>query len=323
MSRLVNRVAGAAKSRNYQLSRPDMRAARAPAGSGAVPKASGRTVSHRRSGFPLVAPCARRNRRAVSDDKMTAARLRSLKGQGTPIAALTAYDYPLTKLLDQAGVPVILVGDSLGMVVLGYSDTTSVTMADMEHHLRAAARARPRALLVGDLPYRSYETPEAAVANARRLVAAGAEAVKAEGGSEILPQIRAIIAAGIPFMGHLGMLPQHILEEGKYRVKGKDDAGRATLLADAAALAAAGVFAVVLELVAPSVAREITARSPFVTIGIGAGRDCDGQILVTTDLFGTSPDFIPKHVPFRPDLGGKMRAVVQEWITSLSPPPPP
>lgn len=150
----------------------------------------------------------------MSDDKLTAARLLSRKGQGTPIAALTAYDYPLTKLLDQAGVPVILVGDSLGMVVLGYPDTTHVTMADMEHHLRAAARARPRALLVGDMPYRSYDTPEAAVANARRLVAAGAEAVKGEGGREILPQIRAILAAGIPFMGHLGMLPQHILEEG-------------------------------------------------------------------------------------------------------------
>ena len=264
----------------------------------------------------------RRNRPAVSDDKLTAARLLSRKGQGTPVAALTAYDYPLTKLLDQAGVPVILVGDSLGMVVLGYPDTTHVTMADMEHHLRAAARARPRALLVGDMPYRSYDTPEAAVANARRLVAAGAEAVKGEGGREILPQIRAILAAGIPFMGHLGMLPQHILEEGKYRMKGKDDAGRAKLLADAAALADAGVFAVVLELVSPPVAREITARSPFLTIGIGAGPDCDGQILVTTDLFGTSPDYIPKHVPLRPDLAGKMRAVVQEWIASLTPPTP-
>ena len=254
----------------------------------------------------------------MSADKITADTIRSLKGRGKPIPALTAYDYALARLLDQAGVPIILVGDSLGMVVLGYPDTTHVTMADMEHHIHAVARARPRALVLGDMPYRSYETVADAVTNARRLVAAGAEAVKAEGGAEILPQIRAILAAGIPFMGHLGMLPQHILEEGKYSVKGKDDAGRAKLLADAAALADAGVFAVVLELVTPLVAREITRGSPLVTIGIGAGADCDGQILVTTDLFGTSPDYIPRHVKLRPDLAGRMRGVVEEWIASLT-----
>ena len=254
----------------------------------------------------------------MSADKITADTIRSLKGRGKPIPALTAYDYALARLLDQAGVPIILVGDSLGMVVLGYPDTTHVTMADMEHHIHAVARARPRALVLGDMPYRSYETVADAVTNARRLVAAGAEAVKAEGGAEILPQIRAILAAGIPFMGHLGMLPQHILEEGKYSVKGKDDAGRAKLLADAAALADAGVFAVVLELVTPLVAREITRGSPLVTIGIGAGADCDGQILVTTDLFGTSPDYIPRHVKLRPDLAGRMRGVVAEWIASLT-----
>lgn len=258
----------------------------------------------------------------MSADKITAETIRSLKGCGKPIPALTAYDYALARLLDQAGVPLILVGDSLGMVVLGYPDTTHVTMADMEHHIRAVARARPRALVVGDMPYRSYETVADAVANARRLVTAGAEAVKAEGGAEILPQIRAILAAGIPFMGHLGMLPQHILEEGKYSVKGKDDAGRAQLLTDAAALADAGVFAVVLELVTPLVAREITRGSPLVTIGIGAGAECDGQILVTTDLFGTSPDYIPRHVRLRPDLAGRMRGVVAEWIASIETPAP-
>ena len=254
----------------------------------------------------------------VSGEKITAAMLRSKKRGGKPIPALTAYDYAMAKVLDQAGVPLILVGDSLGMVVLGYPDTTHVTMADMEHHVAAVARARVRSLVVGDLPYRSYETVADAVANARRLVAAGAEAVKAEGGREILPQIRAIVAAGIPFMGHIGMLPQHILEEGKYSIKGKDDAGRAKLLDDAAALAEAGVFAAVLELVAPAVAGEITARVPYATIGIGAGASCDGQILVTTDLLGTSPDFIPRHVKMRPDLAGRMRGVVQEWIASLT-----
>src|SRR5437764_7178708 len=174
--------------------------------------------------------------------KITAETLRAMKGQGQKIAALTAYDFPMTKLLDEIGIPLILVGDSLGMVVLGYPDTTHVTMAEMEHHVRAAARAKPRALLAADLPYRSYETVESAVANARRLIAAGAEAVKAEGGRQILDQVRAIVAAGIPYCGHLGMLPQHVKEEGGYRIKGKVQSERETLLADAQALSDAGAF---------------------------------------------------------------------------------
>ncbi len=155
--------------------------------------------------------------------KITAEGIRGMKGRGERIAALTAYDFPMTRLLDEAGVPLILVGDSLGMVVLGYPDTTHVTMAEMEHHVRAAARAKPRALLAADLPYRGYDDARKAVANAKRLVAAGAEAVKAEGGREILEQVRAIVASGIPFLGHLGMLPQHVLEEGGYHVKGKKE----------------------------------------------------------------------------------------------------
>ena len=234
------------------------------------------------------------------------------------IAALTAYDYPMAKLLDECGVPFLLVGDSLGMVVLGYPDTTHVTMDEMEHHVRAAARARPNALLGGDLPFGSYDTSEQAVANARRLVTAGAEFVKAEGGREILPQVRAIIAAGIPFVGHLGMLPQHVLEEGgKYRIKGRDDAGRAKLLDDSAALADAGAFAVVLELVTPLVAKEITDRFPFATIGIGSGPDCDGQILVTSDLLGTFPWFTPKFVKKQLNAAEQMRGMVTEWKQSL------
>src|SRR5437868_3646919 len=145
--------------------------------------------------------------------KISVETIRTMKARREKIAALTVYDYPMTKLLDEADVPLLLVGDSLGMVVLGYPDTTHVTMAEMEHHVRAAARARPNALLAADLPYRSYETVELAVQNARRLVAAGAEAVKAEGGQKINDQIRAIIGAGIPFLGHLGMLPQNVLEE--------------------------------------------------------------------------------------------------------------
>src|SRR5436189_2827731 len=145
--------------------------------------------------------------------KVTAQTIHAMKPRGEKIPALTAYDFPMARLLDEAGVPLILVGDSLGMVVLGYADTTQVTMDEMEHHVRAAARAKPRALLAADLPYRSYETVESAVNNARRLVTAGAEAVKAEGGRKILPQVRAIIAEAIPFFGHLGMLPQRVREE--------------------------------------------------------------------------------------------------------------
>ena len=156
----------------------------------------------------------------MTGPKITAETIRAMKDRGESIAALTAYDFPMTRLLDEVGVPLILVGDSLGMVVLGYQDTTHVTMSEMEHHVRAAARAKPRALLVADLPYHSYLTAASAVQNAQRLAAAGAEAVKAEGGRLILGQVRAIIAAGIPFCGHLGMLPQSVLEEGGYHIKG-------------------------------------------------------------------------------------------------------
>jgi len=247
--------------------------------------------------------------------KVTAEMIRRMKGQKIP--ALTAYDYPMTRLLDEIGIPLILVGDSLGMVVLGYPDTTQVTMAEMEHHVCAAARAKPKSLLAADLPYRSYETVESAVANARRLVGAGAEAVKAEGGRKILSQVRAVIAAGIPFLGHLGMLPQSVREEGGYHVKGKEESEREALLADARALAEAGAFAIVLELVAPPVAKEITQTIPVPTIGIGSGPDCDGQILVTTDLLGTFPWFTPKFVKPRLNAADQMRAAIEEWRKSI------
>jgi 3-methyl-2-oxobutanoate hydroxymethyltransferase len=247
--------------------------------------------------------------------KMTVEMIRRMKGQRIP--ALTAYDYPMAKLLDEIGIPLILVGDSLDMVVLGYPDTTHVSLAEMEHHVRAAARARPNALLAADLPYQSYETVESAVTHAKRLVAAGAEAVKAEGGRPILDQARAIIAAGIPFMGHLGMLPQSVREEGGYHVKGKVESEREALLADAHALSDAGAFALVLELVTPSVAKQITDRIPIPTIGIGSGPDCDGQILVTTDLLGTFPWFTPKFVKPRLNAADQMRAAIEEWKKSI------
>jgi 3-methyl-2-oxobutanoate hydroxymethyltransferase len=263
--------------------------------------------------FPLVEAEAGRNRSPMTGQKITAETFRAMKERGERIAALTAYDFPMTRLLDEVGIPLILVGDSLGMVVLGYPDTTHVTLAEMEHHVRAAARAKPRALLAADLPYRSYQTVEGAVASAKRLVAAGADAVKAEGGREILPQIRAILDHDIPFFGHLGMLPQHVLEEGGYHVKGKNEPEHQALLADADALVEAGAFAVVLELVTPRVAGELTRHLPIPTIGIGAGPDCDGQILVTPDLLGLLPWYSLKHVKPRLNAAEQMRTVVQQW----------
>lgn len=249
--------------------------------------------------------------------KITASDLRGMKQRGQKVAALTAYDYPMTRILDEAGVPLILVGDSLGMVTLGYPDTTHVTMEEMEHHVRAAARARPRALLAADLPYQSYRTPAEAVANSRRLLQAGAEAVKAEGGCAILDQVRAIIQAGIPLLGHIGMLPQHILEEGRYRMKGHRPDEEAGLLADAVALAQAGASAIVLELVAPAVARQITQQVDIPTIGIGSGPHCDGQILVVNDLLGTFPWFTPRFVQPRLNVAEQMQHAVRQWMQSL------
>ncbi len=254
----------------------------------------------------------------MNPTKTTPDDIRGMKQSGKKIAALTAYDFPMTKLLDQVGIPFILVGDSLGMVVLGFPDTTHVTMADMEHHVRAAARAKPKSLLVADLPFRSYETVPSAVENAKRLLAAGADAVKAEGGHAIIEQVRAIRVAGIPFCGHLGMLPQHVLEEGGYRIKGKKEPEHQALLADADALVTAGAFAVVLELITPPVAKEISGRIPIPTIGIGAGPDCDGQILVTPDLLGMLPWFSLKHVMPKLNAAEQMRAVIQEWIDDVT-----
>lgn len=239
-----------------------------------------------------------------------------MKGQ-EPIAVLTAYDFPLAKLLDEADIPFIHVGDSVGMVVLGYPDTTHVTMEEMEHHVRAVARAKPRGLVAADLPFHSYDTPEAAVRNARRLIAAGADAIKAEGGREIIDQVRALVAAGIPYCGHLGTLPQHVKEEGGYHVKGKTDPQRDSLLADAVALAEAGAFALVLEIVTAPVARDITRRLAIPTIGIGSGADCDGQVLVAHDLLGLFPWFTPRFVTPKLNVAEQIRTAVRRWREEL------
>jgi 3-methyl-2-oxobutanoate hydroxymethyltransferase len=256
----------------------------------------------------------------MSSAKITVGIIRAMKNRGEKIAALTAYDFPMAKLLDEIGIPLILVGDSLGMVTLGYPDTTHVTMTEMEHHVRAVARAKPNALLGADLPFKSYQTIESAVENSKRLVAAGAEFVKAEGGREIFPQVKAIISIGIPFCGHLGMLPQHVLEEGGYHIKGKKELEHRALLEDAKALADAGAFVIVLELVTPPVAGEISDKSSIPIIGIGSGNNCDGQILVTPDLIGLFPWFTPRFVKSRVNCAAEIKSAVAAWKDSVQSP---
>jgi 3-methyl-2-oxobutanoate hydroxymethyltransferase len=237
-----------------------------------------------------------------------------MKHTGQRITALTAYDYPTARLLDESGVDIILVGDSVGMVVLGYEDTTRVTLPEMLHHTRAAARGVKRALLVADLPIRTYDTPEQAVATARELVQAGAHAVKLEGGASHARRIEAIVQAGIPVMGHIGMLPQSVREEGGYKLKGRTQSEIEQLIHDAHAVEKAGAFAVVLEIVKSDAARQITNAIGIPTIGIGSGLDCDGQILVTHDLIGLFPWFTPKFVSPAGRVADEIRRAVTHFI---------
>jgi len=239
---------------------------------------------------------------------------------GRKIASLTAYDYPMAKLLDDADLDFLLVGDSLGMVVLGYPDTTSVRMPDMLHHTRAVARGATRTWIVSDLPAGSYPSPEAAVENSALLIEAGADAVKIEGGRECLRIVLAIRAAGIPVVGHLGMLPQRVLEEGGYHIKGRQDKEAEGLLADALALDEAGVSAVVLELVHPPLAEKISRALRIPTIGIGSGPMCDGQILVLHDVIGLFPWFRPRFATPRADLASEVRRATSEFVAATRTP---
>src|SRR5215472_2069697 len=241
-------------------------------------------------------------------------KFRAMKQHGEKIAALTAYDYPTARLLDESGIDIILVGDSLGMVVLGYQDTTSVTLADMLHHTRSVARGVKNALLVGDMPIHTFDTPGQAVDTAKKFVDAGAQAVKLEGGASHVAQIEAITRAGIPFMAHIGMLPQHVREEGGYRVKGRTQSEAEALLADARAVEEAGAFSVVLEIVVADIAKQITKAINIPTIGIGSGEHCDGQILVTHDLIGLFPWFTPKFVSPEARVAEEIRRAARAFI---------
>ncbi|MFQ5945020.1 MAG: 3-methyl-2-oxobutanoate hydroxymethyltransferase, partial [Anaerolineae bacterium] len=222
--------------------------------------------------------------------------LQNKKREGIPITMLTAYDYPTALVVDRAGIDVILVGDSLAMVVLGHETTLPVTMDEMLHHSRAVRRGAQRALLVGDLPFLSYQTgPAEAVRSAGRfLKEGGMAAAKLEGGREATPQIRAIVDAGIPVMGHLGLTPQSIHKLGGYRVQGKTKEAAERMLEDASLLEEAGCFSIVLEAIPAPIAAEITESVSVPTIGIGAGVSCDGQVLVLHDLLGMFDRFTPK-----------------------------
>lgn len=247
--------------------------------------------------------------------KQTAVTFLDHKQKGEKISMLTAYDYSTAKLVDQAGIDGILVGDSLGNVMLGYEDTLSVTVEDMIHHGAAVARGAKNALVVVDMPFLSYQTSVYdAVKNAGRLVKEGhAQAVKLEGGEEFAPQIRAITAASIPVMGHLGLTPQSIHTLGGYRIQGKTEAAAQKLLEDALAVEEAGAFALTLECVPAKLAQLITSKLSIPTIGIGAGAGCDGQILVYQDMLGMFDDYTPKFVKRFAEVGEVMKNAFAEY----------
>ena len=247
--------------------------------------------------------------------KITILDIYKKKAEGRKITMLTAYDYPTAQIVDQAGIDMILVGDSLGMVVQGVSSTLPVTMDEMIYHTKMVSRGAVSAMVVGDMPFLSYQTQKAeAVRNAGRfLKEAGAEAVKLEGGTQLAEAIRAIVDAGIPVMAHIGLTPQYMHTLGGFKVQGKDEATRQKILADARSVQDAGAFSVVLEAMPVSLAKEIRAMLHIPTIGIGAGPDCDGQVLVLHDLLGLFDRFTPKFVKKYVNLKEQALKAVKEY----------
>jgi 3-methyl-2-oxobutanoate hydroxymethyltransferase len=247
--------------------------------------------------------------------KVTIRTFQQKKQRSEPISVLTAYDYPTALIADQAGLEALLVGDSLGMVVLGYANTLPVTMADMLHHAKAVARGAKTALLIGDMPFMSYQVSVSkAVRNAGRfLQEAGMDAVKLEGGRERLEAIQAIVSAGIPVMGHLGLTPQSVHQLGGFRPQGRSAAAAERLLADALGLQEAGCFSLVLESIPARLATFVSQRLAIPTIGIGAGAGCDGQVLVTHDLLGLFDRFTPAFVKRYADLHAQMLAAFNAY----------
>ena len=254
----------------------------------------------------------------MSNSIVTTSTIKNSKGI-KPLTMITAYDYAFAKIFDQAGIDMILVGDSLGSVILGYSSTLPVTMEDMIHHTKAVTRACSRTLVVADMPFMSYQvSTEQALINAGRLVKeAGAHAVKLEGGAEITATIEKLVQSGIPVIGHLGLTPQSVNQLGGFKVQGKTLSAAQKILQDAQALATAGVFALVLECIPHQLALKITESVNIPTIGIGAGNNCDGQVLVCNDLLGLNTEFTPKFVKKYRNLQQEIFTATQEYINDV------
>ena len=251
--------------------------------------------------------------------KTTVATLKEKKLAGEKVTMLTAYDYSTAKLMDNAGIEMLLVGDSLGNVILGYENTLSVTMEDMIHHTFAVARGAENAMVVADMPFMSYQTSVYdAVVNAGRLIKEGhAHAVKLEGGKSVCPQIRAITEASIPVVAHIGLTPQSVNAFGGFKVQGKDAENAERLIEEAKAVQEAGAFAVVMECVPAKLAEYITSQVSIITIGIGAGAGCDGQVLVYQDMLGMFPDYKPKFVKKFADVGSIMTQAFSDYIKEV------
>ena len=251
--------------------------------------------------------------------RVTIHKVKEMKRSGQKIPMVTAYDYPTAKLVDEAGIPMVLVGDSLGQVVLGYDSTVRVTMEEMLHHVRAVARGVQNALVVADMPFMSYRNGKAeTLKNAARLIQeGGAQAVKLEGGESVAEVTGHIISNGIPVMGHIGLTPQSVYQLGGYKVQGKTPEKAAQLLRDAKALEEAGVFSMVLESIPALLAKLITERVSIPTIGIGAGVHCDGQVQVIHDILGLCSDFTPKHTKIYAALGDLTASAVSRYMEEV------
>lgn len=252
-------------------------------------------------------------------NKISVTTLLQKKKNNEKITMLTAYDYSTAKLLDESGIDILLVGDSLGMVILGYDSTIPVTMDEMLHHTKAVSRGAENAMVIGDMPFMSYQSSvDEALRNAGRfLKEAGANGVKLEGGYEVTDKVKAIVGAGIPVIGHLGLTPQSINQLGGYGVQGKDEKAAAKIEMDAKALEDAGAFSVVLESVPGPLAKRISDKLTIPTIGIGAGPDCDGQVLVTNDMLGLFTDFTPKFVKQYAKLHIEIKNAVKGYVDEV------
>ncbi|MFQ5925348.1 MAG: 3-methyl-2-oxobutanoate hydroxymethyltransferase [Dehalococcoidia bacterium] len=251
--------------------------------------------------------------------RVTIGEIREMKQKGEKIPMLTAYDYSTAKLLDEAGVPLILVGDSLGMVVLGYESTIPVTMDEMIHHTKAVVRGTKHALVIGDMPFMTYHTGvEDTLRNAARFIQeGGAQAVKLEGGENVADKVKRLVECGIPVQGHIGLTPQSVHQLSGFKVVGKTPEAAVRLLNDAKALEEVGVFSIVLEAVPAPLSKLITERVGVPTIGIGAGPHCDGQVQVVSDLLGLFTDFVPKHAKQYARLCDAITAAVADYISEV------